>query len=227
MEIEFLFSSNPIPYEQSIEFMEARVAKILNNETKELVWFLEHPAIITAGTSAKEEDVLSNDIPILKANRGGRHTLHSLGQRVVYIMLNLKKRANGVPDPRKFVATLENVIINSLNKIGIKGEIRQDRVGVWVLRNDLIEDVLVETSLNERKYEEKIAAIGVRFKSGISMHGFAINFSNDLSLFSNIIPCGITEHGICSVQSLGKNVDLKTFDKILEEELKKNFLNYY
>ena len=210
--LEFLHSNKLINYEESFNFMEQRIAKIAKEEESELIWFLEHPAIITAGTSAKEEDILKTDLPIFKTNRGGKHTHHAPGQRVIYIMLNLKKRAKGrLPDLKQFILTLENIIINSLAKIGIKGEIKEGRVGVWVFNE------------NNQK-EEKIAAIGVRFTKGVTWHGIAINVTNDLCLFSGINPCGITEYGVCSVHSLKVNKTMKELDKYLIDEFKKNFL---
>jgi lipoyl(octanoyl) transferase len=211
--MEFLFSGNPIKYLDAIDFMEKRAEEIAIGISEELIWFLEHEAVLTAGTSAKDEDILSsNNLPIYKTNRGGKHTLHAPRQRICYLLLNLKKRAGGVPDPKKYVKTLENIVISSLAKIGIKGEIREDRIGVWVVRED--------------GREEKICAIGVRFKRGVSMHGFAINVENDLSLFNSIIPCGIREYGVCSIASLGVKIHFEEFDKILKEEIVKYISKY-
>jgi lipoyl(octanoyl) transferase len=207
--MEFLVSKTLISYPDAIDFMEKRANDIADGIADELIWFLEHEAILTAGTSAKEEDVILNDLPIYKTNRGGKHTLHAPNQRVCYLLLNLKKRAGGVPDPKKYVKTLEEAIISSLARIGIKGEIREDRVGVWVVNNG--------------GKEEKICAIGVRFKRGVTMHGFAINVNNDLSLFNTIIPCGIKEYGVCSIESLGINISFEEFDVILKDELFKSF----
>jgi lipoyl(octanoyl) transferase len=211
MKIKPIFSKKTVPYEESFSFMEDAVSKIANDNSEEIVWFLEHEAILTAGTSAREEDVLGDEIPIFKTNRGGKHTLHAPGQRVVYLMINLKKRAfPNIPDPRRYILDLEEVIINSLAKVGIKGEIREGRVGVWVV-NPLTEK------------EEKIAAIGVRFSKGVTWHGIAINVKNDLSLFKAINPCGITEFGVCSLESLGVAIEMEEFDKILLSEISKKW----
>ena len=213
MNIEFLTSNIPINYKEGIEKMEERVKQIIENKNKELIWLLEHEAVLTAGTSAKNEDLLSNSLPVFSTNRGGKFTLHAPGQRVCYIMLNLKKRAKGrVPDPKKFIKTLEETLISTLSYFGVKGEIREDRVGVWIVK--------------QSKKEEKIAAIGVRFKKGVTMHGFAVNINNDLSLFNNIVPCGIKEYGVCSLKSLGYKVKMNDFDNVLKAELKKRFINY-
>lgn len=211
MKPKFLFSETLIPYNESFSFMEAKIAEIASGTSEEIIWFLEHPPILTAGTSANESDVLSHHMPVFKTNRGGKHTHHAPGQRVIYLMINLKKRAfPKVPDPRKYVQDLEEIIINSLSKIGIKGEMREGRIGVWVF--------------NEKSQkEEKIAAIGVRFSKGVTWHGIAINVENDLSLFNAINPCGITEFGVCSLRSLGSTVSMKEFDEILKQEIKSKF----
>lgn len=213
MDIEFLTSNSLISYQDGMKKMEKRVSEIIENKNKELIWLLEHEAVLTAGTSAKSHDLLSNSLPVFETNRGGKFTLHAPGQRVCYLMLNLKKRANGkIPDPKKFIKTLEEIIISTLSHFGIKGEIKKDRVGVWVL--------------NKNGKEEKIASIGVRFKKGVTMHGFAINVNNDLKLFDNIVPCGIKEYGVCSIKSLGHEVEMSKLDSILLLKLKKYFQNY-
>ena len=209
--IEFLISKLPVAYPQSIKIMEERVQSILSGTGRELIWLLEHPPILTAGTSFKEEDLLTDNLPVFQTNRGGKHTLHAPGQRVCYLILNLKERAGGkVPDVRKYVLDLENIIINALAAFGIKGEVKEGRVGVWV------------TNPNTKK-EEKIAAIGIRLTRGITMHGFAINISNDLSLFDNIVPCGISDFGVSSLHSLGVKVGMEEFDKILLKEISLKF----
>jgi lipoyl(octanoyl) transferase len=210
MTLEFLHSKNPLEYTDAMMQMDERVNGIINGTQKELIWFLEHPPVLTAGTSAKNEDLLLNDLPVVTASRGGKFTLHAPGQRVCYIMLNLKQRANGaIPDPKKFVKTIEDAVISALAKIGISGEIRNDRVGVWVL--------------NKKGIEEKICAIGVKFKGGVTMHGFAINVENDLNLFKSIVPCGIKEYGVCSIRSLGFKTTMEEFDKVLQKEIERYF----
>jgi lipoyl(octanoyl) transferase len=202
--LEFLFSRFPVPYEEAMDFMEKRVERIFNDAEKELIWFLEHENILTLGTSADEKDLLTDSIPSIKTNRGGKITLHSPGQRICYVMLNLKERSNGTPDPKKFVKMLENIVIEALFEFGIKGETKEGRVGIWVETNGR---------------EEKIGAIGLRFKKGITMHGFAVNINNDLSLFKNIIPCGIANYGVCSIKSLGYEITLSEFDAALKEKI--------
>ncbi len=209
--MEFLLSKEPINYEDAIAFMEERTSQILEGKASELIWFLEHFPILTAGTSAKDTDILDDKIKVIKTNRGGKHTLHAPRQRVCYIMLNLKKRAGKIPDPRRYIKTIEEIVISALANIGIKGEIREDRVGVWVQNGN---------------NEEKICAIGVRFKSGITMHGFAINVENDLSLFNSIIPCGIKDYGVCSIKSLGIKISIEEFDEILKKEIFTKLENY-
>lgn len=209
--IEFLISEKPLDYLESFSKMEMRVNDIAQKKAQELVWFLEHTPVLTAGTSFKEQDLLSNNLPVIKTNRGGQYTLHAPNQRVCYLLLDLKKRAEGkIPDVRKYVMDLENIIIDSLARFEIKGEIREGRVGVWVLNP-------------KSGKEEKIAAIGIRLTKGITMHGFALNINNDLSLFQNIVPCGIREFGVCSFESLGKKVTMQEVDLVLMQEIKKRF----
>jgi lipoyl(octanoyl) transferase len=208
-QIEFLTSLSLISYEDAVAFMQNRANAILEGKAKELIWLLEHPAILTAGVSAKEEDLLSQDLPVFKTNRGGKFTLHSPGQRVCYVMLNLKERTeNKIPDPKLFVKTLEEAIIETLSCFGIKGEIKPERIGVWV---------------ESEGKEQKIAAIGVKFYRGVSMHGFALNVNNDLSLFNAIVPCGLKEYGVCSIESLGVKTSMRQVDAILVKNLKKSF----
>lgn len=212
MNAEILISTEPIPYDKSFFFMKERVSGIINGAEKEMIWLLEHTPSITAGTSAKDSDLLDTKLPVFKTNRGGKHTHHAPGQRVVYLILDLKKRSNNnLPDPRLYVKTLENIIIDSLFSVGIVANIKEDMIGVWVHNQNT-------------GSEEKIAAIGVRFSRGVAYHGFAVNISNDLNLFDTIIPCGIKDFKICSIQSLGFNVKIEDFDKILLTEIKKRFL---
>jgi lipoyl(octanoyl) transferase len=214
MEIKFINSKNLINYDEALNFMEDKVLEISQNKGNELVWLLEHETVFTAGRSFKNEDILNPNLKVFYSNRGGKITLHSPGQKVCYIMLNLKKRANGkIPDPKKFVHILEEIIISTLAYFNIKGEVRKDRIGVWVI--------------NKHGIEQKIAAIGVRFTKGVTMHGFAINVNNDLKLFQSFVPCGIKNYGVCSLDSLGKKITMEEFDKILIENLKKYLTNYY
>ena len=190
-----------VAYPQAVTRMEVEVATIADGAT-ELIWFVEHPPIYTAGTSAKPADLVdAKRFPVYETGRGGQYTYHGPGQRVCYVMIDLKKRGN---DVRAFVAGLEDVIIRTLNEFGIRGERREDRVGVWVKRG---------------AREDKIAALGIRVRRGITFHGLSINLNPDLSHFSGIVPCGVTEHGVTSFADLG----LKTTMAELDAELKKQF----
>jgi lipoyl(octanoyl) transferase len=189
--VEWLVSDSPVPYPQAIDVMEARAAEVAAGRATELVWLLEHPPLYTRGTSGKSGDLLDPRFPIFESGRGGQLTYHGPGQRVAYVMLDLKQRR---PDVRAYVAALEQWIIRTLASFNVRGERRQDRVGVWVARPDKGEG-----------FEDKIAAIGVRLRRWVSLHGIAINMEPDLSHFSAIIPCGVTDprYGVTSLADLG------------------------
>jgi lipoyl(octanoyl) transferase len=189
--VEWLVSDSPVPYPQAIDVMEARAAEVAAGRATELVWLLEHPPLYTRGTSGKSGDLLDPRFPIFESGRGGQLTYHGPGQRVAYVMLDLKQRR---PDVRAYVAALEQWIIRTLAAFNVRGERRQDRVGVWVARPDKGEG-----------FEDKIAAIGVRLRRWVSLHGIAINVEPDLSHFSAIIPCGVTDprYGVTSLADLG------------------------
>jgi lipoyl(octanoyl) transferase len=177
------------------------VQAIHEERAGDLVWLLEHPPLYTAGTSAKAADLLDPRFPVHKAGRGGQHTYHGPGQRVAYVMMDLKKR--GLPDVRRYVCDLEEWIIRALAEFGIKGERRQGRIGIWV---------------DTAEGEKKIAAIGVRVRHWITLHGISINVDPDLSHFSGIVPCGIAEHSVTSMaEVLQREIDMKALDKILKE----------
>ena len=179
--------------------MEARVAQIIAGDAPELIWLLQHPPLYTAGTSAQESDLIAPDrFPVFKAGRGGQYTYHGPGQRVAYAMLDLRQRGR---DVAAFVRALEQWIIDTLAEFDVTAERRCGRVGVWVLRDD--------------GREEKIAAIGVRLRRWVSFHGISINLNPDLSHFGGIVPCGISEHGVASFESLGKDVSLNQLDSAL------------
>jgi lipoyl(octanoyl) transferase len=179
-------SSSPVPYPVAMQRMEDEAAKISAGEIAELVWLLEHQPLYTAGTSAKPKDLVTPDrFPVYQTGRGGQYTYHGPGQRVAYVMLDLRKRGH---DIRAFVAGLERWIIATLADFGIKGGTREDRVGVWVERPGR---------------EDKIAALGIRVRRGVSFHGIAINVDPDLSHFEGIVPCGVSEHGVTSFHDLG------------------------
>ena len=189
--VEWLISDQPIPYPQAMEVMEARVADIAAGHAPELVWLLEHPSLYTSGTSGKTADLLDPRFPVFDSGRGGQLTYHGPGQRVAYVMLDLKRRQ---PDIRAYVASLEQWIIRTLAAFNVRGERREDRVGVWVARPD-----------KGNGYEDKIAAIGVRLRRWVSFHGISINVDPDLTHFSAIVPCGVTDprYGVTSLADLG------------------------
>jgi lipoyl(octanoyl) transferase len=188
--------------------MEQRVADIHDGATPESVWLLEHPHLYTAGTSANDADLLRHDLPVFQTGRGGQYTYHGPGQRVGYVMLNLRQR-QVTPDIKRFVWQLEEWIIRTLACLGVKGERREGRVGIWV---DMAPYGFAAG------YEAKIAAIGVRIRRWVSFHGIAINVDPDLSMFNGIVPCGISQHGVTSLKQLGFDVEMSAFDDILKQE---------
>lgn len=198
--MEFKVSKDLVEYPEALAFMDARVAGIRAGEAEECVWLLEHPALYTAGTSAKDADLLEKRFPVYESGRGGEHTYHGPGQRVAYVMLDLKRR-QGVPDIKKYVWQLEEWIIQTLAEFGVTGERRCGRVGIWVVMPDGL--------------ESKIAAIGVRVRHWITLHGVAINVDPDLSHFGGIVPCGISEHGVTSLKALGVDVSMEEVDAVL------------
>jgi lipoyl(octanoyl) transferase len=202
-EVEWQIASAPVPYPEAIAAMEARVAAIAAGEARELVWLLEHPPLYTSGTSGKAQDMLDPRFPTFSSGRGGQLTYHGPGQRVAYVMLDLKQRR---PDVRAYVAGLEEWIIRTLAAFDIRGERREDRVGVWVSRPD-----------KGPGFEDKIAAIGVRLKRWVSLHGIAINVAPDLAHFDAIVPCGVADprYGVTSLSDLGLPVALADLDRAL------------
>ncbi len=195
-------SNNPVSYEDALSFMEQRVADIRKGKADECLWFLEHPPLYTAGTSAKAEDLLDARFPVYETGRGGQYTYHGPGQRVVYVMLDLKARQD-VPDIKHYVWQLEEWIIRALERFDIKGERREGRVGIWVVQPD--------------GGEAKIAALGVRVRHWVTYHGIAINVAPDLSHFSGIVPCGISEYGVTSLSNeLKRDVSLCMLDEALQ-----------
>jgi lipoyl(octanoyl) transferase len=201
--VAWLVSDAPVDYESALEAMTARAAAIARGEAPELVWLLEHSALYTAGTSARPGELLEARFPVHTAGRGGQFTYHGPGQRVGYVMLDLKRRA---PDVRRFVATLEEWIMRTLAAFNVRGERRDDRVGVWVRRPDKGEG-----------FEDKIAAIGIRVRQWVTLHGFALNVEPNLSHFSGIVPCGVSEarYGVTSVADLGIAATMPEVDMAL------------
>jgi lipoyl(octanoyl) transferase len=194
-------SRDLIPYPEAVEAMEARVEAIIAGEAEELVWLLEHPPLYTHGVSAKAEDLIAPDrFPVFKTGRGGQFTYHGPGQRVAYIMLDLRERGR---DAKAYVLGLEQWLIGALATLRVTGETRCGRVGVWVER------------AGPPAREDKIAAIGVKLRRWVSFHGVSFNVTPDLSHFSGIVPCGISEHGVTSLADLGLDVSLEEADAAL------------
>ena len=203
---EWRVSGGSVGYDEALAVMAARAAAIARGDAPELIWLLVHPALYTAGTSARSEELIEARFPVHTAGRGGQFTYHGPGQRVGYVMLDLKRRA---PDVRRFVASLEEWIIRTLSAFNIRGERRDDRVGVWVRRPDKGEG-----------FEDKIAAIGVRVQRWVTLHGFALNVAPDLSHFSGIVPCGVSEprYGVTSLADLGSTASMSQVDGTLRAE---------
>ena len=203
--VEWRISDAPVDYLEAVAAMEARVADIADGKASELVWLLEHPPLYTLGTSGKEGDLLDPRFALFATGRGGQVTYHGPGQRVAYVMLDLKRRR---PDVRAYVAALEEWIIRTLAAFNVRGERREDRVGVWVGRPD-----------KGAGFEDKIAAIGVRLKRWVSFHGIAINVEPDLTHFSAIVPCGVVDprFGVTSLVDLGHPVTLADADIALRQ----------
>jgi lipoyl(octanoyl) transferase len=207
--VEWVISGRPVEYEAAVAAMEERVALIRTGEAPERVWLLEHPALYTAGTSARDEDLVDPDrFPVFRTGRGGQFTYHGPGQRVAYVMLDLQRRT---PDLRRYVAALESWLIGTLGEFNIRGERREDRVGVWVRRPE------------RGDADEKIAAIGIRVRRWVTFHGISLNVEPDLSHFSGIVPCGVRTHGVTSVVDLGIPVTMAETDSVLRREFERVF----
>ena len=205
--VEWLVSPGYTAYDDAVAFMERRVAAIREGSADELVWLVEHPPLYTAGTSARSEDLIDAErFPVHRSGRGGEYTYHGPGQRVAYVMLDLKRRRE---DVRAFVAALEGWIITTRAAFNVRGERREDRVGVWVVRPDR------PAAPDGSPAEDKIAAIGIRLRRWVSFHGIAINVEPDLSHFSGIVPCGVTDHGVTSLVDLGLPLTMADVDKEL------------
>jgi lipoyl(octanoyl) transferase len=209
--VEWRTNDSPVAYDEAVAVMEAKAAEIAAGGAPELVWLLEHPPLYTAGTSANAGDVIDARFPVHTTGRGGQMTYHGPGQRVAYVMLDLKRRA---PDVRRFVATLEEWIILTLAAFNVRGERREDRIGVWVRRPD-----------KGASHEDKIAAIGIRVTRWVTLHGMALNVDPDLSHFSGIVPCGVSEmrYGVTSLADLGIPIPMAEVDMILRQEFERLF----
>ncbi len=209
--VEWRMSDQLIPYPDAVAAMEARAAAIAAGDAPELVWLLEHPPLYTSGTSGKPADLLESRFPLFATGRGGQVTYHGPGQRVAYVMLDLKRRR---PDVRAYVASLEEWIIRTLSSFNVRGERREDRVGVWVKRPD-----------KGQGFEDKIAAIGVRLKRWVSFHGIALNVEPELAHFSAIVPCGVVDprYGVTSLVDLGHPVTMMDVDIALRQAFEEVF----
>ena len=190
-----------VPYARAVEKMQARASAIREQATPDAVWLVEHPPLYTAGTSANDADLLDKEkFPVFKTGRGGQHTYHGPGQRVGYVMMDLKKRNS---DVRQFVHDLEEWMIQTAAHFDVTALRREGRVGIWVPRND------------GSGLEDKIGAIGVRVRKWVSFHGIAFNVHPDLSHFSGIVPCGVAEHGVTSLRALGIDASMDDVDKVM------------
>src|SRR3990167_2511148 len=197
--MQFITQPTPVDYETAVSEMERLVAGIRDGTMDEAVWLLEHPPLYKAGTSAKAADLLNPRFPVFQTGRGGEYTYHGPGQRVAYVMLDLKKRQSE-PDIKKYVWQLEEWVIQTLAEIGIKGERRDGRVGIWVVQGNT---------------ENKIAAVDVRVRHWVTYHGLSINVNPDLSHFSGIVPCGIKEFGVTKMTDLCSDITMEKIDSIL------------
>jgi lipoyl(octanoyl) transferase len=199
-EIEWRVSDGLVPYADALTEMEARAAAVRSGSANELVWLLEHPPLFTAGTSADPAELFNPmGFPVFEAGRGGRYTYHGPGQRVGYLVLDLEKRGR---DIRCFVHSLEGWMIAALGRLGVEARREPGRIGIWT---------------GQGAAEAKIGAIGVRVRRWVTMHGFSINVAPDLSHFGGIVPCGIAEYGVTSLESLGLDPSMKLLDHALEQ----------
>ena len=206
--IQYIKSPHKENYLLSIEKMENIVNSIIQDRAKhnDLAWFLEYNSIYTAGTSTSDQDILDNNkFPIIKTNRGGKVTYHGPGQRVIYFIIDLKRR--GISSVREYIEILGRIVTGALKSFGISSYLNTERIGIWVKRSNA---------------EDKIAAIGVRIRKQIAYHGVAVNLNNEISHYSGIVPCGIKEHGITSIHKMGCSVSMQELDKSLEKSIATN-----
>lgn len=207
--VEWITTPGLTDYRQAEAWMEQRAAGIAAGTAPEAIWLLEHPALYTAGTSARVQDLTDPDrFPVFPSKRGGQYTYHGPGQRVIYVMLDVGRRGH---DVRRFVQQLEGWVIGTLAHFGVQGHIREGRVGVWVERSDK------PRTATGALAEDKIAAIGIRLRKWISFHGISINLDPDLEHFSGIVPCGISQHGVTSLHDLGRDASMAELDAALKD----------
>ena len=210
MNIEVKNSEKPVDYLESMKFLEQRVNDVILGKKKELLWILEHPTVYTAGKRANKNDLLDKNLKVITTNRGGKYTLHSPGQKVVYFVLNLNKRKK---DIRKLINKIEECIIKVLNEYKVKSYADKKNIGIWI---------------ENKNNAEKIAAIGIRVKKWIAYHGFSININNDLKYFQKIVPCGLKTKNVINLKTISK-IKYKDFMNVLEKKLVKNLsvVNYF
>ncbi len=189
--------TSPVAYDHAVSFMEERVRVIRERGANDLVWLLEHPPLYTAGTSANAKDLIDPAFPVYQTGRGGQYTYHGPGQRIAYVMMDLQKRGS---DLRKYICDLEEWIILALKELGVQGERRSGRIGIWVRTGNA---------------EAKIAAVGVRVRKWVTYHGVSINLNPDLSHYNGIVPCGIKDYGVTSLQALGVTASMPELDAAL------------
>jgi lipoyl(octanoyl) transferase len=214
--VEWRVSDAPVGYEAALKAMDERAAAIATGTAPELVWLLEHPPLYTAGTSARPQDLVEARFPVHQTGRGGQFTYHGPGQRVAYAMLDLNRRK---PDVRAYVAALEEWIIRTLADFNVRGERRDDRVGVWVRRPEKGQD------LAGQPFEDKIAALGIRVRKWVTLHGISVNVEPELTHFSGIVPCGVSEqrYGVTSLADLGLPVSMAEVDITLRKKFEEVF----
>ncbi len=214
--VEWEYAPGLTPYDQAVEFMDSRADAIAAGTASELVWLVEHPPLYTAGTSAKECDLIDTRFPVHTTGRGGQFTYHGPGQRIAYVMLDLRSRRQ---DVRAFVCALEDWIILTLAEFGVRGERRADRVGVWVQRPEKARGVDGSVA------EDKIAALGIRVRKWVTFHGMALNVEPDLSHFNGIIPCGVSQanYGVTSLKDLGIAATVAEVDAVLKRTFSEVF----
>ena len=215
--VEWKISDRPVAYDEAVRAMERRVAQIRAGRAPELVWLLEHPPLYTAGTSARSEDLLDPDrFPVFPTGRGGQYTYHGPGQRVGYVMLDLKRRGGSV---RAYVRDLEAWLTTTLAAFNVKGERRQDRVGIWVDRGPIQDG----RDLGAARSEAKIAAIGVRIRRWVTYHGVSLNVDPELDHYRGIVPCGASGYGVTSLIDLGILVSMAEVDAALKAAFEQVF----
>jgi lipoyl(octanoyl) transferase len=202
---DWLTAPSPVAYDQAVGFMEERVRLIREQGANDLVWLLEHPPLYTAGTSANAKDLLNPAFPVYQTGRGGQYTYHGPGQRIGYVMLDLQKRG---ADLRRYICDLEEWMIGALKTFDVQGERRAGRVGIWV---------------KTKNGEAKVAAVGVRVRKWVTYHGVSINVNPDLSHYNGIVPCGIKDYGVTSLQALGVKIPMAALDEALRESWKEIF----